>query len=46
MEFLENSISRDKGYVSSSLREFFQRMLIEQIDSLNAKDLIFSCLSF
>jgi hypothetical protein len=31
-------------YVSSSLRDFLQRMLIEQIDSLNAKEQIFSCI--
>jgi hypothetical protein len=41
---LERHVSlHSRSYVSTSLREFFQRMLIEHIDSLNAKDQIFSC---
>jgi hypothetical protein len=42
MELENNTNYREKSFVSSNLREFFQRMLIEQIDSLNAKDQIFS----
>ncbi len=43
MELDENNNYKEKSYVSSSLRDFFQRMLIEHIDSLNAKEQIFSC---
>ena len=46
MESDPNHPMRDVNYVSSSLREFFQRILIEHIDSLNAKEQIFSCKIF
>ena len=39
---IENNTS-EKGYVSNSLRDFFQRILIEHIEALNAKEQIFSC---
>ncbi len=35
--------ANDKDYVSNSLRDFFQRILIEHIEALNAKEQIFSC---
>ncbi len=42
---IENNTT-EKNYVSNSLRDFFQRMLIEHIEALNAKEQIFSCRLF